>query len=421
MEPPRPAGFLRVGHNGHRRLEQLLSAGNLPYDRFVFDATHVGQQLELLEALRAANREIVLETDFADSGEQGRLRPSIGRLPWANSERAWRPDDFGSHRNLDVARAIAEFAVKHQINVVLAPSHLVEDTRDPWIGIASRMCEKLREALDQAGGKSVSIDFPMITTSRILRDRKERENLTEGVERLPIDNIWLRTSGLGSDATGIGTRHFIEATRELHALGHPIVADFAGGFASVAALAFGAIGEICHGVAVHESFKASQWKRPPSNNGGRLAQRIYIPDLDRHLTWSELGVIFAARRGRSLLACNDTGCCPHGPGGMKDNAHSHFITQRSRQLTDLASIPEARRENHFLSKYLAPATRRAREASRLNITEKTVKELIVKATTRLERLRDTLEDLQHTGNSATRSRVPRLRNAARMAHLQIAR
>ena len=46
-------GFLRVGHTGHRRLEALHAAGKLNFNRFVFDAAHLDEQIELLKALKA--------------------------------------------------------------------------------------------------------------------------------------------------------------------------------------------------------------------------------------------------------------------------------------------------------------------------------------------------------------------------------
>jgi hypothetical protein len=58
-------GFLRIGHTGHRKLEALLASGRLPFGRMVFDAAYIGGQKELLGALSAAGREIVLDSNNA--------------------------------------------------------------------------------------------------------------------------------------------------------------------------------------------------------------------------------------------------------------------------------------------------------------------------------------------------------------------
>jgi hypothetical protein len=173
-----------------------------------------------------------------------------------------------------------EFAVQHGVNVVLAPTHLLETAADGWRSVDLSFCEMLRQERDQLGGRAIAIDYQLITTSALLRDEHQRRRLIDGVGDLPVENIWLRVSGFGASATGVGTRHYIDAVCDLHELGLPFVADCAGGFAVLAALAFGAVGGICHGVGQKEGFQANLWKQPPAGGGG--ARRIYIPELDRH-------------------------------------------------------------------------------------------------------------------------------------------
>jgi hypothetical protein len=50
--PPEIGGFLRIGHTGHRKLEALLAANRLYFRRFVFDAAHIAEQIELVKSLR---------------------------------------------------------------------------------------------------------------------------------------------------------------------------------------------------------------------------------------------------------------------------------------------------------------------------------------------------------------------------------
>lgn len=40
-KPSALAGFLRIGHANHRKLEALQAAGRLPYRRLVFEAAHL--------------------------------------------------------------------------------------------------------------------------------------------------------------------------------------------------------------------------------------------------------------------------------------------------------------------------------------------------------------------------------------------
>ena len=57
--------FLRVGFSGHRRLEQLLSAGQLPLARIVIDAAAFRRQTDLVGAIQASGRELTLDTNAA--------------------------------------------------------------------------------------------------------------------------------------------------------------------------------------------------------------------------------------------------------------------------------------------------------------------------------------------------------------------
>jgi hypothetical protein len=407
-QPDPIAGFLRVGHTGHRKLEGLHASGRLPCRRFVFDAAHLEEQHDLLRLLKGSECEIVLDSNFAEMAMLGRFGSAIAKLPWANQERPWEPSDFERGRNLDPAKGIAEFAVKHGVSVVLAPAHFIESSECNWKKVDRRMCEALRLELDKAGGGEIEIDYQLITTSALLKDDQKRKDLIEGIDALPIDNVWLRTSGFGANATGVGTRHFIEAVRGLHQIDRPLIADGVGGFPALAAAAFGAIGGISHGVGQKESFNANRWKRPATSGGGSQV-RVYVHELDRYFTASQLNAIFDAKGGRPRFGCNDQSCCRHGTEDMIENSHGHFIRQRSRQLDDLSSVPETRRAEHFLLRHLDPAVRSARLGARLRVSDERVATAISNAKKRLVRLRDALADLQAQNGVVSCSRSPRSR------------
>jgi hypothetical protein len=412
-QSPPIAGFLRVGHTGHRKLLDLQAAGRLPFRRVVFDAAHIEEQIELVKRLKASGCEIVLDPNFAEMATAGRFgSSSIQKLPWANLDRPWRPEDFIGRRNQDAARAIAEFAVKAGVDAVLAPTHLLEQANDVWRQVDLRLCEALRHELNQCGGTDVAIDYQVITTSALLKDGTHRTSLVADLKSMPIENVWIRASGFGATSTGAGTRHFVEAVRGFHDLGRPLVVDMAGGFAALGAVAFGAVGGLSHGVGQKETFKAADWRRPPAGGGGASA-RAYVHELDRYFKEDQLQAIFNAKGGRSRFGCNDTKCCPHGGEDMIESAHAHFLTQRHRQLDDLSGVPEARRAEHFLLRHLDPAIRSARHAARLKIADEQVMGAVGEAKVRLVRLRDALADLNETGGAETRSRAVGFRGGAK--------
>ena len=74
---------------------------------------------------------------MAEMATAGRFASAVSKLPWANPDRPWTPDDFGRDRNLNTAKAIAEFAVAIGAHAVLAPTHLVEAADGGWSASAS--------------------------------------------------------------------------------------------------------------------------------------------------------------------------------------------------------------------------------------------------------------------------------------------
>ena len=407
------APFLRVGHTGQHRLEALVAANRMPYQRFVFDAAHIRRQQSLLQAFKARGAEIVIDLNFAETAAPGRFATAVAKLPWGNAERPWTPDDFGRGRNADFYKQMAEFAVANGATAVLAPTHLVESELAPWRTVDLDGCVRLRQELDRAGGKYIAIDYQMITTTAALKDSQLRSTLLDGIADLPFQNLWLRASGFGAKATGAGTRHLLETARHLHAVGRPVVIDMAGGFAGLSTLAFGTAGGICHGVALSESFNAADWRKPPQEGkGGGLGARIYVADLDRHLSEKQAEAFFAVRGTKSRFACNDTSCCPSGLDDMAESPQSHFITQRFRQIAELDRLPEARRAEHFLLRMLDPAVRSARQAAKLKFGDEQVQKLVGESKSRLIRFRDALgalHEAEAVGTDVSRSRAPAFR------------
>ena len=144
LHPTSPplAGFLRVGHTGHHKLEALHAADRLGFSRLVFDAAYAVGQADFLRAQKAAGREIVIDLNMAETAMPGRFGSAVGKLPWGNPDRPWAPGDFGATRNDDFAKRCAEFVANMRPSAVLAPVHAAEG--DEWRSIDIRATERLR-------------------------------------------------------------------------------------------------------------------------------------------------------------------------------------------------------------------------------------------------------------------------------------
>lgn len=407
LRPKQPllAGYLRVGHNGQKRLQGMLASGKLQHRRFVMDASHLHEQTELLASFRKAEREVILDTNFAEMFFEGKFKSAIKSLPWANQDRPWMSDDFRASRNFDVAHAIAEFAIKHGVNAILSPSHFVSLADAGSVSNDYVLCESLRKELDRLGGKDIKLDFELSLTPKALHDYSVRQTLAANLHNLPIDNVWIRVENFGSKSTGSATREFIECVRDLHSITKPIVLDCAGGLVGLSALSFGATGGLCHGVGQKEKFDISGWKKP--RTGGGNGGFIYVPDIDRYLDADQLNTFFEARGGKSKFGCNGADCCGDLQD-MFDRRDEHFIIQRSKQLADLSAIPVEKRADYFLEKHVQKTVRAARAAASLKVTDVKLHEALVENKKRIQRLQDALVDLNDR-SGASHSLVPHFR------------
>jgi hypothetical protein len=149
LHPTSPplAGYLRVGHTGHHKLEALHAADRLGFSRLVFDAAYVVGQADFLRAQKAAGREMVIDLNVAETAMPGRFGSAVGKLPWGNPDRP-SSGDFGGTRNDDFAKRFAEFVANIGPSAVLAPVHASDG--DEWRSIDIRATEHLR----RSGGMS---------------------------------------------------------------------------------------------------------------------------------------------------------------------------------------------------------------------------------------------------------------------------
>jgi hypothetical protein len=400
---PEPIGhFIRIGSN-HRQLETLHSSGRLPVNRVVADASSLKAQSDLLRLLKSAGAEITLDTRIAELSEPGSYTSSAQWLTFADKKRPMIPLDFTGDGSRRIAKEVATLAITNAVDAVLVPSHFVINARSDWWRIDLQLCTDVRHALDDLGGGNIRTDYSLTTPYETLREPEQRRVFLTELQDLPFENLWLRISGFGADATPTGVRRYISAVADFHALKRPLIADNVGGIAGLAVAAFGATGAIAHGVSEKERFDVRPWLvRKPG--GGGQSGRVYFAAVDRYFKLDEARALLEARGARRLLSCEDRDCCPRGADDTFNDPKAHFITQRLKQLRDLSRAPEERRVDRFLDVHLAAADRRARQAAKLDTSNPATKRALEKASFRLDRMRGVLENLDQTiGREHSRS------------------
>lgn len=409
--PDRPllGHFIRIGSTGHQQIEELLEKGRLSVDRAVFDAGLMVRQEALLQGLARAGSELVLDTNVAELSSIRHFDGALKAAPWAITGRPLTLEDFKGAQGLERIARIAEFAVRHKFHTVLAPTHLLmTGPRDAAFRLDMELAEKLRTALDAEGGQRIAIDYPLILASGVLKDPKLSEAFIRVAQNLPIENVWVRSSGFGSAVTPIAIVRYVRSLRELLPASRPIVVDGAAGFSGLAALAFGAAAALAHGIGVHESFKAAEWHNKRPKSGGGQPKRILVNALDRQLKAEQMQAILDANNGRRMISCNDTHCCPSGLKDMQDYPKAHYLYQRRRPIEDLSRVPYGRRGDHLVARIVGHAVDEARNLDRLRIADDSTKKIIKESRDRVERIYEVLEHF-HANNDVA-EHVPSLRD-----------
>lgn len=396
-QPRRIAQAIRVGFSEHLQAEHLIGSNKLTAQRFVIEAAHATRHAHLLQTLRDAGAEIVLDTNVAELSVPGRFSGSMKDSPWAVDGRMLDADDVKPGTNKSVIEPIARFAVKEGFTAVQAPTHFLADERVDWLSADLRSAEALRIALDREGGSHIAVDYPLIVSYAQLRDPAFRRLVREGLSNTPGDYLWIRASGFGGNATATGIARYIEAVHSFHDLERPIMADQVGGLAAMAACAFGATSGYASGIDSKQKFDATSWLKTDKRGGGGGGKRIYIPGLDRTLPIEDARAMFNdARTSRQFLGCSDPSCCG-SIEKMLANPEAHRLVQEERAVAALSNTPESVRTDEF-RKYVEQRRQDAQRSTRLKNASEAMQKTLAGSAKRLELIEDQLKGLhERTG------------------------
>lgn len=409
--PARLGLYLRVGRNQHGDLLEVLSAGERDFHGIVVDATYAADRhAEIISYALQAQLDVVLDPKTHAMALPGSYSASMSKVPWG-LDRHHNVNDFAGNKGRDIATQIAAFAHKYRFTQVLGPTHIINGANDPWLRRDVDAMSHLRTAL-QSGQSSIELIYPLAVSIKTLRDPLERSALIAALADAPMDAIWLRIENFGSDATGEKTVSYIQAAREFHALGVPVIGDHVGGLSGLGVLAAGAVGGIAHGITLLEGFKASEWRRPRKQGGGLPPTRVYIPKLDILLKPDEAAAFLrSSTRARGRYGCGDTHCCPRGIPDMLNNPTRHFVHQRSAEVARISEAPESIRVSEYLERCVRPISDDVSAASGLSAISNELKKKLAKKQKALGLYRQTFAHFAELDKNTTVSRAPQLRSA----------
>jgi hypothetical protein len=275
------------------------------------------------------------------------------------------------------------------------------------------MMSNVAEAI-QARGADLGLIYSLAMPMDVLRKPSERQAVVHALEDARKDALWLKVENFGDDASGEKTAAYIREVRDFHSLNVPIVADHVGGLPAMAALAFGAVGGIAHGVTFNQGFSASRWRRPPNDKKGSGAptRRIYLPSLDMLVKPAEAEAFFAVSpRVRGRHTCKDTHCCPHGQRDMLEKAARHAIYQRARELDWLGGTPQEVRPARYVDERVRPVSDDVAAAAGLSGLSQPMQKALKKKQSSISRFRQVMGHLVTETQPASVAMAPRRRSA----------
>ena len=409
---PEGLGFyVRAGRNDHVALLDLLATGEEGVFGLVVDAQHAGRHRELITEARRRDLDVVFDPKVLQMGFSGALTKGLSALPWGLN-RHHNVMDFDGSAGQQRAAQIVEAAVNSGSTQLLGPTHFLSSPNDPWLRRDIAMMTWAADAIARSGTE-VDLIYPLALPMTLLRNAAERCAIIKAIADAPCAAIWLKVENFGDDATGEKVAAYVEACRDFHALGIPLIGDHVGGLPGLGVLAFGAVGGIAHGVTMQQGFRASGWRRRPVEGSGfGPSWRVYVPQLDMLLKPKAAQALFAAsHKIRAMCGCRDTHCCPHGVRDMVGNPARHAIYQRAREIERLSAVPQNLRAAHYLNQNVRKVSDDVAEVAAFPVGDEVLVKSLQGKQREMSRYRQTIAHLVESGEVASVAVAPSRRQA----------
>ncbi len=405
---PDPLGlYFRVGNNDHNMIANLISGGVGNFSGIVVSARTTKSQTQVREAALSKKLDVILDPQTMQLAMPGAFSDSIGALPWGCGR-------VHTINNFDVkktARDIAEHVAVNEYSAVLAPTHYLDDLDSPWVAIDSETTNQLRIELDSLGHKRTPIIYSAAVPYAAIKRTGTVAPLIRSLRSTAIDAVWLQTAGFGSDATPTALRHYVSEVAAFHGLQLPVIADKVGGVIGQTLIAFGAASGTVSGITVNERFDVSGWKRPRTDSPRfGMGTRVYIPGLDMLFKRQEAAALLEPARGRAMLGCMDTNCCPRGIVDTLENPGRHFAIQRIQEIAALGNVPETLRAGSFLESFRRKTDLTLKASTQLQASPETMKRILAQRL-RLDALRTAMADMLQASAPSSFAQPPMTRQA----------
>jgi len=344
-------------------------------------------------------------------GFPGAHTDGLAALPWGLA-RHHNIADFDGDEGQRRAAQIVEAAANNGFTQLLGPTHLLNSPNDPWLRRDIAMMNLTADEIARSG-KELDLIYSLAVPMTLLRSTAERRAIIAALADAPCAAIWLKVENFGDDATGEKVSAYIEACRDFHERGLPLVGDHVGGLPGLGTLAFGAVGGIAHGVTMQQSFRASAWRRPRVAGGGfGPSWRVYVPQLDLLLKAKAAQALFAASpKIKAMCGCRDTHCCPHGTRDMLGHPARHAIYQRAREIERLSAAPQSVRPENYLNQSVRRVSDDVAQVAAFPVGDAALAKGLQEKQREMSRFRQTIAHLVQSDGAASVAVAPPRRQA----------
>jgi len=366
VDPPLGLYF-RPGRNDHTTLLQVLAASAPEFRGAVLDPSLARRQKELRLELENHGYEVVLDPMALELATKGGWeRDDLRTLEWAGNEKH-SPSRFAAGGIAGLVDPIAKFAAENRYSAVLAPTHFIQGTDDPWWKIDRRAVRRLRFQLDASGHQDVPIYYRLAIPRQVLIEREQRFALVAGLSDVEVDALWLCLHPASSRSGPMVLRSYVEFCRDLTAIDLPVIAERAG-FLGLALLGMNAAGGVESGITLGQGFNANRLLSPPKREDSDQVfgpqPRVYIERLGVTLTRGEAREFFKSRGMKRRFACQDRICCRHWEEMIRD-PRRHLVFTRAEEVSSLSQVPSHDRPTVCLD-WIRNASDDAVHAARFN-------------------------------------------------------
>ncbi|WP_417519363.1 hypothetical protein [Minwuia sp.] len=387
----------RVGRLHHVQLQNVIAQVGLPAENVVIDASAALEQKNLIQDIRNLGGRLILDTNVAEISSVGKVSKRLRNAPWAPEVGVLSVSTMSASDRTALVDAIAEYAVEHGYQRVIAPSHVLKGgLNTPVFDLDRALCGELRTALDRIGGSYVAVDYCLILQHTVLKVSEEREAIKLGLKNIPFDNLWIRAAGFGSDATPAAIQNFIWNLLLLHSLRRGMIADYVDGLAAESAMYFGAVSAVSRGLVASGRFDVGSWDKVPKNRSPQDSGppvRIPVFGIDGTLTRQEFQLIGSNPRLRRLVSCGRD-CCASGFSDMEQAPKIHAVRSRRLQIDEINSVPDLHRPSHFLSQRMSRSKSLAIQIAKIDSGSEKLDRKFAKAAKRITEAERSLQELE---------------------------